>query len=295
MQTLVSNKGKFFLFCANLLVLFTSNAQNCVPFKLDTSGSALYWPNTGSSFLDSKGWGSYGSQPGQGGHINADFYAVDWQNIRVPTCDSAFLSPLSGKVIYVFGDCPNHCVGGNGCAGYANQVLIQSDLDTNFYFRAAHFSIVNAYVGEHVLPGYLLGIIGGTGSTTGPHTHCALYYSKAKDLTTVIYLSGFETHAVQFVFSATCQPPVITSVTDILQTQNIRIFPNPVHNQLFFSNSNTILTKTQWFLYDNNGRKLSEGDFATSGIINMSKLHPQVYFLKLTSAKINVAVKIIKL
>lgn len=56
-----------------------------------------------------------------------------------------------------------------GFEGYGNIVLV--DVGSGLQTLYAHLSRVGARVGEHVVPGELLGIAGCTGSCTGTHLH----------------------------------------------------------------------------------------------------------------------------
>jgi murein DD-endopeptidase MepM/ murein hydrolase activator NlpD len=56
-----------------------------------------------------------------------------------------------------------------GFEGYGNIVLV--DLGSGVQALYAHLSVVRSRLGEHVVPGELLGIAGCTGSCTGTHLH----------------------------------------------------------------------------------------------------------------------------
>lgn len=56
-----------------------------------------------------------------------------------------------------------------GFEGYGNIVLVNAGAGLQVLY--AHLSRVHAHVGEHLVPGELLGIAGCTGSCTGTHLH----------------------------------------------------------------------------------------------------------------------------
>ena len=59
---------------------------------------------------------------------------------------------------------------GNYEDGYGNQVLIyHSDIDS--YTRYGHMSVLYVSPGEYVSQGQIIGLIGSTGNSTGPHLH----------------------------------------------------------------------------------------------------------------------------
>lgn len=129
----------------------------------------LVWPFENSYHIDyfsgSNGW-SMVNGAGGGLHQNSDFFAFDWLRPSVTTCGIDFKAPLSGTVIWTEADSRQ---------GYGQQVIIQSDQDTNYAFRIAHMESIKVSYGEKVQIGDVLGTIGDTGN--GPcHGHLVLYH-----------------------------------------------------------------------------------------------------------------------
>jgi murein DD-endopeptidase MepM/ murein hydrolase activator NlpD len=65
-------------------------------------------------------------------------------------------------------------MGNNG--GYGNLVIIQHDNGTKTLY--AHLSKIAVSVGEHVSQGQIIGYVGSTGHSTGPHLHFAVQGAK---------------------------------------------------------------------------------------------------------------------
>lgn len=54
--------------------------------------------------------------------------------------------------------------------GYGNQVLIYN-YNENTFIRYGHFDIVYVTAGQYVSAGTVVGLVGSTGKSTGPHLH----------------------------------------------------------------------------------------------------------------------------
>ncbi len=128
--------------------------------------SIIKWP-----FTEVEGWVITRGH-GEATHNGSDYFAIDYSLPIESECfGQPFRAPFSGKVIYsTVTEVPNHLL-----TGYGNQVIIQSDKDSTFALRAAHFEILEAFKGEYVNEGDLIGKIGSTGNSTGCHVHVVLY------------------------------------------------------------------------------------------------------------------------
>lgn len=85
-----------------------------------------------------------------------------------------FGSPIysigSGTVIQVTTGCPGQGYYGSSCGGgYGNAVFI--DHGNGMVVKYAHLNSVNAYVGQSVSRGTVVGTMGNSGSSTGTHLH----------------------------------------------------------------------------------------------------------------------------
>lgn len=151
-----------------LCMLPQSSAQ--VNFSLNAySSSHLYWPFADGSYA-TKGYNSWwvSCSSNCGLHQGDDEYADDWYfKNALSTCGKDFLAPLSGTVIYA---------GENTAfAPYGKQVVIQSDVNTNFAFRVAHLKSISVALDSYVAAGTKLGEVGETGTSGGCHGHLVLY------------------------------------------------------------------------------------------------------------------------
>ena len=173
-----------------------SSSSGGIGFSLNENQvSHLYWPFPNSTWVNRNGWiGAQGGPErpfdgysggngfGEDGHVRGEYYADDWNNTN-GDCMMEFFSPLSGTVIYANNACSPYCeenctCSGPGCCcgnGYGNHVVIQSDIDPDFAFRAAHFYSLYVSNGQHVEAGEPIGQVGMTGKGDGSHVHCVLY------------------------------------------------------------------------------------------------------------------------
>jgi murein DD-endopeptidase MepM/ murein hydrolase activator NlpD len=275
---------------------FYAFAQTCTPFKLDrVSGCNLYWPFGVGNPLETRGWASRGYAYGEGGHTGSDYYAIDWSSNQFPVCDSPFYAPLSGKVVAVYGACSTFCAASIAvCGAYGNQILIRSDVNPDFYFRVAHLARVYVSQDETVQPRQLIGRVGGTGNTQGPHAHCVVYYIPDSNLASLSIGGGPDSHATIYNFDATCGISLVTGIGELLEKEKIKIYPNPVHEKLWIEINNAAITKLDWTLYDNNGRELQKGSCFRSGFIYMADLPKGIFFIELKTRDSKATVKILK-
>jgi hypothetical protein len=172
----------------------------------------LVWPFDESFYIDqnvgSHGWNMI-CGPGCGYHKNSDQYALDWSRTGLSACGSVFNAPLSGTVLYVTA---------SSNSGYGNQLVIQSDQDTNYAFRLAHMQEVWVGTGDYVEAGEPIGRVGDTGNG-GCHGHLAMYrniYERAESILNPSDTSRAYQRAIDYL-----------SVGDFV--------PTPYNNSAFFS------------------------------------------------------------
>ena len=94
-------------------------------------------------------------------------------DIGAPTGTEIYAS-ASGTVIIVKTGCK---VGKRSCgSGYGNMVVIQHPNGTKTLY--AHMSKVIVHIGDQVNQGQVIGYVGSTGKSTGPHIHFETFYTK---------------------------------------------------------------------------------------------------------------------
>ena len=84
------------------------------------------------------------------------------------------LSSHSGKIVYA----------GNRLTGYGNMVIVEHSSWASLY---AHLQKIKVKTGQTVSKGDVIGTLGNTGKTTGPHLHFELIY-KQKTVNPLKYL-----------------------------------------------------------------------------------------------------------
>ena len=94
-------------------------------------------------------------------------------DIGAPTGSPIYAS-ASGKVLAVKTGCK---LGQTRCGGgYGNMVIVQHPNGTKTLY--AHMSKVGTYNGAQVKRGEIIGYVGSTGKSTGPHIHFEVFYAK---------------------------------------------------------------------------------------------------------------------
>jgi len=185
---------------SNFTISSPSGGQS---FILSQDLSHLRWPFPNSSWTNRSGWrgaegGSNrpldgyqgGNGHGEGGHHKGEYFADDWNNTKLGSCDQIFNSPVAGKVIYVNSYCKEDCGSKPTClprtyncglstntnpSGLGNQVIIKCYSNEKYAFRVCHLNELNVTLGQTVNIGDKLGTIGNTGGSKGAHAHCVLY------------------------------------------------------------------------------------------------------------------------
>ena len=136
----------------------TGNLKNTQFGYVDKS--MFTWPVPGFYYI------SYGMGPRWGSyHKGIDIYSPSIRGAKI--CAAA-----AGTVIRVVNGCP-HDFGKNyscGCGGgYGNYSII--DHGNGYWTLYGHSEYITAYVGQQVQQGDVLGTVGSTGHSTGPHLH----------------------------------------------------------------------------------------------------------------------------
>ena len=87
---------------------------------------------------------------------------------------SPVLSSHSGRVVYA----------GRRLTGYGNLIILEHSSWASLY---AHLQEIKVKIGQKVNPGDIIGALGNTGRTSGPHLHFELIY-KGKTVDPLIHL-----------------------------------------------------------------------------------------------------------
>ncbi len=148
-----------------------NSAPNSAPNSTPNSATSYVWPCPGYYYLIS----TFDEDRGESNHGALDITGAGIYGAPV-------VAARDGVVVSSFDGCP-HDYGKNsscGCGGgYGNYVVIEhSDGKTSLY---GHLSQVHVSYGEHVTAGQLIGNVGSTGYSTGPHLHFETKYSTIWD------------------------------------------------------------------------------------------------------------------
>ena len=264
--------------------------DTCQPLRLDPAGSILYWPSPPASPGNTMGWGSWGYQAG---HRGSDYYAFDWSRNNAGVCDSPFLAPLGGRAVIVNNQCPTHCTASPiQCGAYGNQVVIESNTAAGFYFRVAHLSSVAVQQNDLIEPGQLIGYVGSTGNSTGPHAHCVLYKNTDAFLNGIATsLPGPDDHAVPFTFGANCH--IVTALPASPTVLEVTLAPNPAQVSIRISPSAS-LGSYRWRIYDLQGRLLLQGTGRQATTIDVGNLPSATYIVEIQARRGMIRRKLVK-
>lgn len=103
-------------------------------------------------------------------------YGVDIAN----SVGTPIYATANGKVRLVHGTCPKNGYYGSSCGGgWGNYVLITHNVNGQVYETvSAHLNSVNVRVGQEVTQGQMIGAMGNSGSSTGPHLHFEIHKGK---------------------------------------------------------------------------------------------------------------------
>jgi len=290
-----------FIHCLSLTILKAESpgslTDTCIKsFSLDTNFSVLRWPFSSGSWVVRNNWkganepGGEGSGWGQGRHSGSHFYAVDWNKIGGNDCDSIFYAPMGGTVIYSFYSCSPGCVAtGESCRG--NEVVIQSNVDTNFAFSVLHLNVVLVPRGRIVKAGDPLGTIGSTGFSVTAHAHCVLFKNINRNLSGITIGPQFpDEHAAPFDFSADCggdgpnniNLDVITGI-DIPPGNNVekyfRIIYYAASRSIFISPVNEPFKKYAVAFYNSLGQKFLDKKFIGDGTVMIDSRNKGICYL----------------
>ena len=100
---------------------------------------------------------------------------------------TAIHAPASGIIIRADDGCGDPGYLGNACgywiSGGGNQVYMMAEVNDKVYgFIFFHLNAVNVSYGDFVLQDDVIGTVGSSGSSTGPHCHIEMYYLGNGDL-----------------------------------------------------------------------------------------------------------------
>ena len=272
------------------------------PFSLDSGFSVLRWPFSSGNWMVRNDWrganepGGEGSGWGEGRHTGSHFFAVDWNKVGSNDCDSIFYAPMGGTVILSYYSCGPGCVAtGESCRG--NEVVIQSNVDTNYAFSVLHLNVVLVPRGRIVKAGDPIGTIGSTGFSPVAHAHCVLFKKINRHLTGIFAGAQFpDEHAAPFDFSAGCggdgpnniNLDVITSVDDpriVTIEKYFRIVYNSKSNSISITPINEPSKKYRVVLFNNIGQQLVEKNLVGEGRLEVRQNLRGVCHLILQSGK----------
>ncbi len=140
-----------------------------------SSGSQISVPAGSANMLwPVPGYTSHSSFYGYREFDQSDHKAIDIQGNPNDTIEFAKIyAAESGTVVTANNDC-THSYGKNyscGCGGgYGNYIVLQHD-DGVYQTVYAHCYTIYVSEGDHVRKGQLIGLVGSTGYSTGPHLH----------------------------------------------------------------------------------------------------------------------------
>ena len=318
-----------------------------VPFELNPNGvSHLFWPfetpqyswSQNELWIISKGHAI-------NGHTGIDYYSLDYAKktsfsslisdlsqgtFNYPfNCNKTISAPFDFKLIRRVSSYSDDCDQNISSGGYANQIIIQSAQNENFAFRVAHLNYVNTNLQHGITypKGTLLGEVGSTGNSSGPHAHCSLYknimmtHEHALSSTNSITLSLYDIFMSDFYYTLNLSYPSTElkqkySAEFILNANNsygsggagLESFTN--NNQLYTINSNPfqdffsidfIKSETNYVsikIYNVTGNLIyfqeEKIEQNSNKSINLSKHADGIYFIVVDDGKSHYYEKLIK-
>jgi hypothetical protein len=134
-----------------------------------------------------------------------------WQWFALDLSGSQFqplVASRGGKVVDVVSDvtvnCPDDLINNIGCPFFGNYVAIEhQDGDVSWYLHMVHNSPAVS-IGQQVQRGALIGLLGNTGNSTGPHVHFHVTPSLGAGSTVLARFQAYTFPLLQF---ATCFVP----------------------------------------------------------------------------------------
>lgn len=149
----------------------SSNSNNNNSNTAPTGGGSYVWPCPGYYYLSS----TYDENRGASNHGALDIAGAGIYGAQV-------VAARSGTVVSSYSGCTHDYGKSTSCGcggGYGNYVVIEhSDGKTSLY---GHLSQVHVSYGDYVTAGQLIGNVGSTGYSSGPHLHFETKYSTIWD------------------------------------------------------------------------------------------------------------------
>ncbi len=130
-----------------------------------------------NSWISATVW-NYGADLGGAWHLGVDYAASRGREIH---------APAGGVVIRADDSCSDPGYLGNACgawiSGGGNQVYMMCEVDGRIY-GIIFFHLHDVYVsyGDYLLQDDVIGTVGSSGSSTGPHCHIEMYYLGSGEL-----------------------------------------------------------------------------------------------------------------
>ena len=114
------------------------------------------------------------------GEVNSFHTGVDIADGKVAGITNVIAS-RRGRVVYPSRtdriDCPTSNALDNCGGGYGNYVIIEHDDGYSTLYAHLHQMTVTVAAGDYVLQGQVIGKIGSSGNSTGPHLHFEVRYN----------------------------------------------------------------------------------------------------------------------
>ena len=131
----------------------------CVPLSAPSAAAAtLMWPVPGHTAL-SRGW------------INGSHYGLDIHDSSIN--GATIVAAMGGRVTHKWTCGTQHYGSYGDCNGFGTGIVIRGNdgRDYNYGHMQAGSIPSNVYVGATVNTGDMIGRVGTTGNSTGPHLH----------------------------------------------------------------------------------------------------------------------------